>query len=43
MLTVNGHTAHSEEDPNGVVLAVDPVSDVIKQATDGRLLQGHRW
>lgn len=40
-LAVNGHAAHSEVDPNGVVLAMDPVSDVIKQSTNGGFLQGH--
>lgn len=41
MLTVNEHVAHSEIDPYGVVLAVDPVSDFVEQSADGRLLQGH--
>lgn len=41
VLAVNGDVAHREVDPNGVVLAMDPVSDVIKQSTNGGLLQGH--
>ena len=35
------HVAHGKIDPYGVVLPVDPVGDVIKQLTDGGLLQGH--
>lgn len=33
--------AHGEVDPAGVVLAMDPVGDVVEQAADGGLLQGH--
>lgn len=40
-LTVNGDVAHSKADPNGVVLAMDPVSDVVEQSANGGLLQGH--
>lgn len=40
-LAVNEHAAHGEIDPDGVVLPMDPVSDVVKQASDGGLLQGH--
>lgn len=31
---VNDHFAHSEVDSDSVMLANDPVSDVIKQTTD---------
>lgn len=41
MLTINERVAHSETDPSGVVLPVDPVSDVIEQPSNGGLLQGH--
>lgn len=34
-------SAYSEADPNGVVLAMDPVCDVVQQAPNGQLLQGH--
>lgn len=30
-------------DPDGVVLPVDAVDDVIEQMSDGGLLQGHGW
>lgn len=37
----DGQAPHGEEDPDGVVLPVDPVGDVVQQPSDGRLLQGH--
>lgn len=33
--------AHGEIDPAGVVLAMDPVDDVVEQAADGGLHQAH--
>lgn len=33
--------AHGQVDPDGVVLAEDPVGHVVQQAPDGGLLQGH--
>lgn len=35
--------AHGKVDPNGVVLPVDTVDDVVQQVSDGGLLQGHGW
>lgn len=40
-MAVNEHVAHSKIDPYGVMLAMDPVSDLIEQSTNGLLLQGH--
>lgn len=37
----NGHVAHSKIDPYGVVLAMDPVNNVVQQSADGGLLQRH--
>lgn len=36
-----GRVSYSKVDANGLVLAVDLVSEVVKQADDGGLLQGH--
>lgn len=38
-----GRVSYSKVDANGLVLAVDLVSEVVKQADDGGLLQGHSW
>lgn len=40
-MTINEHVAHSKIDPDGLMLAMDPVNDVVEQSSDGGLLQGH--
>lgn len=36
-----GHVAHSEIDPYGVMLAMDPVNNVVQQSADGGFLKRH--
>lgn len=36
-----GEEAHGQEDPDGVMLAEDPVGHVVQQPPDGGLFQGH--